>query len=144
MKRLWNVVSESLKMIEKSLTDIPKGEQRDRILKEGQLGHRGCGVTCCCSISCGWVSAGKGFGQGWDERQGAILDQQASIPKRPVSTCGGMCTGGQHKPPSLKNTTVCVMFYVCLGLLGLVVCTVCSWSQGFSYTQLCDQTGFSS
>lgn len=51
--------------------------------------------------------------------------------RRPVNACGGMCKGGQQKPP-YTNTTVCVMLDVCLGLCGLVVCMVGSWSQGLN------------
>lgn len=55
------------------------------------------------------LCAGEGFGLGWDEWQGAILDEQANIPTGDLLALVEECVQeANRKPPT--NTTVCMMF----------------------------------
>lgn len=48
------------------------------------------------------LSAGKVFGQGWDERWGAILDQQANIPTGNLLTLVEECVKEANRNPPIQ------------------------------------------
>lgn len=122
MNPLWNVMSESLKMAWKSLNDIPEGEQRDRMLMRRTAWTQRLWSDMLLFYQL-WLHCVLGkdvVGVRWTTRRHP--GRTANIPTGDLLALVEECVqGGQQKPPTPTNTTVCVIFEVCWVLCGLMV-----------------------